>query len=167
MQTTFFEKQDINLALYQPEIPQNTGTLMRLCACMSITLNIIHPCGFVWDDRRLRRAGMDYMDITTVHHHTSWEIFLENIKINGNRLILLDAKAEMPYTDFSFQRRDILMLGQESAGVPEDIFKAIPHRLRIPMAPNRRSLNVSLAAAMVVGEALRQMNSFSIRLQKS
>jgi len=166
MPTTSFKEQGMHLALYQPEIPQNTGTLMRLCACMGITLSIVHPCGFVWDDRRLRRAGMDYMDIATVHHHTSWEIFLEDVKINGNRLILLDAKAEVPYTDFSFQKGDILMLGQESAGVPGDVFKAIPHRLRIPMVPNCRSLNISLAAAMVVGEALRQMNSFSIRLQK-
>lgn len=147
----------MHLALYQPEIPQNTGTLMRLCACMGISLNIIHPCGFVWDDRRLRRAGMDYMDTATVHHHASWKVFLEDIEVNSNRLILLDAKAESLYTDFSFQSGDILLLGQESAGVPEDIFQAIPHRLRIPMAPNCRSLNVSLAAAMVVGEALRQL----------
>jgi tRNA (cytidine/uridine-2'-O-)-methyltransferase len=147
----------VHLALYQPEIPQNTGTLMRLCACMGISLNIIHPCGFVWDDRRLKRAGMDYMDIATVHHHTSWESFLMTIKLNDNRLILLDAKAERPYTDFSFQQGDILLLGQESSGVPEDIFQSIPHGLRIPMVPGCRSLNVSLAATMVVGEALRQL----------
>lgn len=148
----------MHLALYQPEIPQNTGTLMRLCACVGISLNIIHPCGFVWDDRRLRRAGMDYMDIATVRHHASWEIFLKEIKTTGhNRLILLDAKAETPYTDFSFQEGDMLLLGQESAGVPEDIFQTIPHRLRIPMVPGCRSLNVSLAAAMVIGEALRQL----------
>ncbi len=157
----------MRLALYQPEIPQNTGTLMRLCACMGITLNIIHPCGFVWDDRRLRRAGMDYKDIATVHHHTSWEIFLKEVKINDHRLILLDAKAETPYTDFSFQQGDILLLGQESAGVPKDIFESIPHRLGIPMAPECRSLNVSLAAAMVVGEALRQTNSLSSKINTS
>jgi tRNA (cytidine/uridine-2'-O-)-methyltransferase len=147
----------VHLALYQPEIPQNTGTLMRLCACMGISLNIIHPCGFIWDDRRLKRAGMDYMDIATVQHHASWESFLKHIKLNDNRLILLDAKAEIPYTDFSFQEEDILLLGQESSGVPEDIFQSIPYRLRIPMVSGCRSLNVSLAATMVVGEALRQL----------
>jgi len=156
----------MHLALYQPEIPQNTGTLMRLCACMGISLNIIHPCGFVWDDRRLRRAGMDYRDIATVHHHTSWEDFLKNVKTNDHRLILLDAKAETPYTDFSFQNRDILLLGQESVGVPEDIFEMIPCRLHIPMAPECRSLNVSLAAAMVVGEALRQLMLISRSIQQ-
>ncbi len=147
----------MHLALYQPEIPQNTGTLMRLCACMGINLNIIHPCGFVWEDRHLRRAGMDYMDIATVHHHTSWETFQEEVRKKSQRLILLDAKAETLYTNFSFQSGDVLLLGQESAGVPEDIFQTTPHRLRIPMTPGCRSLNVSLAAAMVVGEALRQL----------
>lgn len=134
---------------------------MRLCACMGITLNIIHPCGFIWDDRRLKRAGMDYMDIAAVHHHASWEIFLAHIQANNNRLILLDAKAEIPYTDFSFQEGDILLLGQESSGVPEDIFQSIPHRLRIPMMPGCRSLNISLAASIVVGEALRQLTLIS------
>jgi tRNA (cytidine/uridine-2'-O-)-methyltransferase len=100
---------------------------------------------------------MDYMDIATVHHHISWEIFLKKLEANNSRIILLDAKAETPYTNFSFQQGDILLLGQESAGVPEGVFKAIPHRLRIPMAPECRSLNVSLAAAMVIGEALRQL----------
>lgn len=156
----------MHLALYQPEIPQNTGTLMRLCACMGINLNIIHPCGFVWDNRRLRRAGMDYMDIATVHHHTSWEIFLQSAGTNNHRLILLDAKAETPYTNFSFQHGDILLLGQESAGVPEDVFQSIPHRLRIPMVPACRSLNVALAAAIVVGEALRQLKLTSRSTQQ-
>ena len=156
----------MHLALYQPEIPQNTGTLMRLCACMGISLNIIHPCGFVWDDRRLRRAGMDYRDIATVHHYTSWTDFQNEIKNKESRLILLDAKAETPYTDFSFQNGDILLLGQESAGVPEDVFETTPYRLRIPMAPECRSLNVSLAAAMVVGEALRQLMLISRSIQQ-
>lgn len=150
----------MRLALYHPEIPQNTGTLMRLCACMRINLDIIHPCGFVWDDRRLRRAGMDYMDIASVHHHTSWETFYSWAENESHRLILLDAKGEISYTDFSFQGGDILMMGQESVGVPEIIFQEIPQRLCIPMAPSCRSLNVSLAAAMVVGEALRQLNLF-------
>jgi tRNA (cytidine/uridine-2'-O-)-methyltransferase len=151
----------MRLALYQPEIPQNTGTLMRLCACMGINLDIIHPCGFVFDDRRLRRAGMDYTDISTVQHHTSWEVFYAWSLEEKYRLILLDAKAEIPYTGFSFQERDILVMGQESCGVPKDVFHLIPQRLVIPMVPNCRSLNVSLAASMVVGEALRQINIYT------
>ena len=147
----------MRLALYHPEIPQNTGTLMRLCACMSISLDIIHPCGFVFDDRRLRRAGLDYTDRTAVHHHTTWEAFHAWARNENHRIILLDAKAEIPYTDFSFQTGDILLMGQESSGVPEDVFQAIPQRLCIPMAPHCRSLNVSLAAAMVIGEGLRQL----------
>lgn len=147
----------MRLALYQPEIPQNTGTLMRLCACMGICLDIIHPCGFVWEDRRLRRAGMDYMDMAAVHHHNSWAEFSKEISLRNRRLILLDGKAETPYTDFVFKKGDVIMMGQESCGVPEDVFKEIPHRLQIPMIPNCRSLNVSLAAAMVVGESIRQL----------
>ncbi|MDF3033922.1 MAG: trmL [Alphaproteobacteria bacterium] len=148
----------MRLALYQPEIPQNTGTLMRLCACLDIQLDIIHPCGFVWNDRHLRRAGMDYAERAAVRHHTSWEAFHAWAKNEPHRLILLDAKADIPYTYFSFQEKDILMMGQESSGVPEDVFQSIPERLLIPMAPGCRSLNVSLAAAMVAGEALRQLN---------
>lgn len=147
----------MRLALYHPEIPQNTGTLMRLCACMGISLDIIHPCGFVWDDRRLRRAGMDYMDIACVKHHTTWEAFDFWATEAKHRILLLDAKAQTPYTEFSFQSEDILLMGQESSGVPDEIFQQIPQRLLIPMVPNCRSLNVALSAAMVVGEALRQL----------
>lgn len=149
----------MRLALYQPEIPQNTGTLMRLCACMGLHLDIIHPCGFVFDDRRLRRAGMDYADIATVQHHTTWDKFYGWAQAANHRIILLDAKADMPYTNFSFQSNDILLMGQESSGVPKDIFHLIPQRLLIPMVAQCRSLNVSLAAAMVVGEGMRQLNT--------
>ena len=103
----------MRIALYQPEIPQNTGTLMRLCACMSINLDIIHPCGFVWNDRHLRRAGMDYTDIAVVHHHISWEAFL-TWSAENHRLVLLDTKGEIPYTGFTFQENDILIGGRES-----------------------------------------------------
>lgn len=150
----------MRLALYQPEIPQNTGTLMRLCACMGISLDIIHPCGFAWNDRHLRRAGMDYMDMAAVHHHTHWDAFHGWTARESYRLILLDTKAETPYIDFPFQNKDILVAGQESRGVPEDIFQFIPNRVYIPMAPHCRSLNVSLAAAMVIGEGMRQLNEF-------
>lgn len=150
----------MRLAFYQPEIPQNTGTLMRLCACMGISLDIIHPCGFAWNDRHLRRAGMDYADIAAVHHHTHWEAFYDWTIKDSHRLILLDTKAETPYIDFPFQKKDILVAGQESRGVPEDIFQSIPNRVCIPMAPHCRSLNVSLAAAMVIGEGMRQLKEF-------
>jgi tRNA (cytidine/uridine-2'-O-)-methyltransferase len=148
----------MRLALYHPEIPQNTGTLMRLCACLDLSLDIIHPCGFVFDDRRLRRAGMDYADVAIVQHHTSWEAFYAWALDEKKRIILLDSKAETPYTDFAFQGTDILLMGQESSGVPEEIFDLLPHRLLIPMVPGSRSLNVSLAAAMVTGEAIRQLS---------
>ena len=146
----------MRIALYQPEIPQNTGSLMRLCACMGICLDIIYPCGFVWNDRHLRRAGMDYADIAVVRHHTSWEVF-QNWSIQENyRPVLLDTKGEIPYTDFSFQTNDILIAGQESTGVPEAVFQEIPYRLAIPIAKNCRSLNLAIATAMVLGEGLRQ-----------
>ena len=113
----------MRLALYHPEIPQNTGTLMRLCACMGMSCaDIVHPTGFVWDDRRLRRAGLDYADIAAVHHHTSWGAFYTWSKNEKRRLILLDTKAEIPYTDFSFQNNDILMVGQEKPPVFQKIF---------------------------------------------
>lgn len=145
----------MRIALYQPEIPQNTGTLMRLSACLSIHLDIIHPSGFLWDDRKLKRAGMDYIDIACVQHHTSWETFLAWAKQENHRIVLLDTHGEESYTDFSFHQNDILLMGKESSGVPQEIYQQIPVRLHIPMAPTCRSLNVSLAAAMVVGEALR------------
>ena len=133
---------------------------MRLCACMSIGLDIIHPCGFVFEDRHLRRAGMDYADKAAVNHHASWEIFYQWAQNSGRRLVLLDTKGGKPYPAFSFQALDILVLGQESSGIPVDIFQAIPQSVMIPMSENCRSLNVSLAAAMVVGESLRQLNLF-------
>lgn len=150
----------VRLALYQPEIPQNTGTLMRLGACLNISLDIIHPCGFVWNDRHLRRAGMDYVDIATVHHHDSWPAFLAWMHHEQHRLILLDTKGETPYTEFGFQEGDILLMGQESSGVPKEVFQEISHRLYIPMASGCRSLNVALAAAMVIGESFRQLKLF-------
>lgn len=144
----------MRLALYQPEIPQNTGTLMRLGACVGVGIDIIEPCGFIWDDARLKRAGMDYMDLANVKRHPSWEEF--SCKIAPSRLILLDTKATLDYLDFKFQPSDILMVGQESDGVPHDVFNACPHRLKISMLSGVRSLNVAIAASMVLGEALRQ-----------
>jgi len=144
----------MRLALYQPEIPQNTGTLMRLGACMGVGIDVIEPCGFIWDDARLKRAGMDYMELANVIRHPSWEEFLG--QTNLSRLILLDTKATINYLDFTFHPSDILMVGRESDGVPDDVFKACPHALKISMSENTRSLNVAIAASMVLGEALRQ-----------
>lgn len=149
----------MHLALYQPDIPQNTGTLMRLCACLGVELHIIEPCGFVFSDRHLKRAGMDYLDQVALTRHASWEAFRETTA--GQRLVLLTTKGATPYTDFSFKPNDILLLGRESAGVPDEIHAAADARLLIPMAPGFRSLNVALSGAMVLGEALRQTNSFS------
>lgn len=148
-------KVKLRLALYQPDIPQNTGAMMRLCACLGAGLDIIEPCGFVLDDKKVRRAGMDYIDHLSTTRHASWEKFLE--QVGSRRIVLLTTKSAMPYTDFAFRDDDILMVGRESAGVPEDVHARADARIVIPMAPGLRSLNVALSAAMVMGEAVRQI----------
>lgn len=153
----------MRLALYQPDIPQNTGTMMRLAAALNIPLDLIEPCGFVLDDKRFRRAAMDYMQKLDFTRHQSWENFYqETITTPKRRLILLSTKASVPYTDFSFQTGDVLMVGRESAGVPDDVHNQADHRVLIPMAQGLRSLNVAVSAAMVLGEALRQTNNFPL-----
>ena len=147
----------IRLALYQPDIPQNAGTLLRLAACCEVPLEIIEPCGFVWSDRRLQRAGMDYTELVHVTRHISWEAFREAIP---GRLLLLTTTGAEVHTEVAFKDGDVLLLGRESAGVPKDVHAAADIRLRIPIAENARSLNVALAGAMVLGEALRQTNGF-------
>lgn len=144
----------IHLALYQPDIPQNTGAAMRLCACLGMTLDIIEPCGFPWDERKIRQSGMDYTDLATVKRHSSWESFRTTYA--GRRLILLTTKGAVPYTQITYQDGDILLAGRESAGVPDDVHNAVDLRALIPMQVGTRSLNVINASAMVVGEALRQ-----------
>ena len=151
----------MRLALYQPDIPQNTGAILRLAACMGVAVDIVEPCGFVLDDRRLRRAGMDYLDGVSVDRHASWEAFLRARRTRheggqGERLVLLTTRASEPYHRFRFRPGDTLLLGRESAGVPERVRAAADDEATIPMAPGMRSLNVALAAAMVLGEALRQ-----------
>jgi tRNA (cytidine/uridine-2'-O-)-methyltransferase len=149
----------VRLALYQPDIPQNTGAMMRLAACLGVPLDIIEPCGFILDDRRLRRAGMDYIDHLEMKRHASWDRFASGTnraETNTGRLVLLTTRASVPYLDFAFQPGDTLLLGSESAGVPVEVADAVDARIRIPMKPGLRSLNVALAAAMVLGEALRQ-----------
>lgn len=145
----------IRLALYQPDIPQNTGAAMRLCACLGAGLDIIEPCGFPWDERRIRRAGMDYVEAADIRRHESWDAF-RGAYGGTRRLILMTTKAAIPYTDFAFRPDDLLLAGRESAGVPDEVHDAAAARLVIPMRPGLRSLNVVNACAMVVGEALRQ-----------
>ncbi len=145
----------INLALFQPEIPQNTGAAMRLTACMGIPLDIIEPTTFVWDDAKIRRSAMDYIDFVNLKRHSNWESF--RTSYSGRRIILLTTKSDQSYLDFTFQSGDILLAGQESAGVPEHVHNSCDARLTIPMASGLRSMNVVNACAMVVGEALRQV----------
>ncbi len=147
----------MRLALYQPDIPQNTGTMLRMAMCLNLAVDIIEPCGFVFSDRQLRRAGMDYLGQADVTRHGSWDKFRQAALGGGARLVLLSTRAETPYTDFAFGKDDILMVGRESAGVPDAVFDAADARLTIPMAPGARSLNVAVAAAMVIGEGLRQV----------
>ena len=145
----------MRLALFEPDIPQNTGTLIRLGACLGVAVDIIEPCGFVLSDRRLRRAGLDYLALAHVSRHDSWAAF-DAARPQGARLVLLTTQGTLPYHRFAFAPADIILVGRESAGVPEAVHEAATARLVIPMQPGLRSLNVALAAAMVLGEALRQ-----------
>jgi tRNA (cytidine/uridine-2'-O-)-methyltransferase len=149
----------MRLALFQPDIPQNAGAIVRLGACLGVPVDIIEPCGFVLSDRRLRRAGMDYLDSAALARHESWAAFRASHD-PAARLVLLTTAATMPYHHFAFRRDDTIVLGRESAGVPPEVHAASAARLLIPMRPGMRSLNVALAAAMVLGEALRQTNLF-------
>jgi tRNA (cytidine/uridine-2'-O-)-methyltransferase len=147
----------MRIALYQPDIPQNTGAIMRLAACMGIAVDIVEPCGFVWSDARLRRAGMDYIGHVPLVRHVSWQAYSAAPR---GRLVLLTTRGSQPYTTFDFRPDDTLLLGSESAGVPDPVHAEADARLCIPMVPETRSLNVALAAAMVLGEALRQTDGF-------
>lgn len=148
----------IRLVLYQPDIPQNAGTLFRLCACLGIAADVIEPLGFVLSDAKMKRAGMDYLDQLDMTRHASWSAYLEAAK--DRRRVLLTTKAVIPYHEFDFQNNDSLILGRESAGVPGTVHEDVDARLRIPMVEGLRSINVALAGAMVLGEALRQTGSF-------
>jgi tRNA (cytidine/uridine-2'-O-)-methyltransferase len=150
----------MRLALYQPDIPQNAGTLLRLGACLGIGVDIIEPCGFLFSDSGLRRAGMDYLAAAEYRRHESWATFLAVQKASRARLVLLSSKAAQLYTEFAFAADDVILVGRESAGVPDDVREAVDIALRIPLKPGLRSLNVALAASMVLGEALRQTKGF-------
>jgi tRNA (cytidine/uridine-2'-O-)-methyltransferase len=152
----------MRLALYQPDIPQNAGAIARLAACFGVGLDIIEPCGFVFTDRYLRRAGLDYLAHVAIIRHPSWQAFYASLS-PAARLILLTTQATRSYLDFAFSPSDTLLLGRESAGVPADVHAAAHHRLVIPMRPGMRALNVALAAAIVLGEALRQTGEFPTR----
>lgn len=147
----------MRLALFQPDIPQNTGTMLRLAACLGLAVDIIEPCGFVLSDKRLRRSGMDYLDGVDMTRHISWEHFLERPR---GRIVLLTTKAVTPYTEFSFLADDCLLVGRESAGVPPEVHEQADSQVLVPMTPGFRSLNVAVCAAMVAGEALRQTGGF-------
>lgn len=148
----------MQLALYQPDIPPNVGTILRMAACLNVAVNIIEPCGFPFGEKSFRRAGMDYLDQSKVIRHKSWDIFLDTI--GAARLILLTTKAPEIYTDISYQPDDIILLGRESAGVPDEVHARADKRVVIPMMADTRSLNVALSASMVLGEALRQTKLF-------
>lgn len=146
----------MRMALYQPDIPQNAGTILRLCACLSVEAHIIEPAGFPVSDRHFRRAGMDYLDQVRIQRHVSWAHFEAWRRTDGGRLVLMTTRAARCYLDFRFATTDIVLFGRESAGVPEAVAEAADERLVIPIAPGLRSLNVAMAVAMTLGEALRQ-----------
>lgn len=150
----------MKLALYQPDIPQNTGTILRLAACLGVDVDVIGPTGFDMTDRSLRRAGLDYLEHVTINRHISFNVFMDSVRDQNCRLILLTTHAEDNYTDFEFQENDILMLGRESSGAPDDVHQIVDARLSIPLRKEMRSLNIAVAAGMVLGEALRQTKGF-------
>lgn len=151
------DSQSMRLALYQPDIPQNTGTILRLAACLGVGVDVIGPTGFDMTDRSLRRAGLDYLDHVAISRHETFEQFLAACP---GRLVLLSSHASIPHTEFKFDAADTLLLGRESAGVPEVVHAAASARIRIPMRPGLRSLNIAVASALVLGEALRQTGGF-------
>lgn len=149
----------MRLALYQPDIPQNAGALLRLGAVLGVPVDVIEPAGFALGDRNLRRAGLDYLDKAALVRHASWHAWQDGLGAD-TRIILFTTRAETAYTHFRFAASDVLLFGRESAGVPDEVHGAADHRLLIPMRAGQRSLNVAQAAAMALGEALRQTGGF-------
>lgn len=147
----------MRIALFEPDIPQNTGAIIRLGACLGVPVDIIEPCGFLFSDSGLRRAGMDYLELAAVTRHPSWDRFLAS---RQGRIVLMTTKAPVAYPAFSFRETDIILLGRESAGVPDTVHDTADARLRVPLRPDLRSLNVAMTAAIVIGEALRQTGGF-------
>jgi tRNA (cytidine/uridine-2'-O-)-methyltransferase len=149
----------MRIALLQPDIPQNTGTILRLCACLGVEAHIVEPAGFPVTDRAFLRAGMDYLDQVTIVRHASWEAFETWRRTAGLRLVLFTTRATVSYLDHRYRDDDILLFGRESAGAPDDVHAAADARLTIPMRQDLRSINVAMACAMALGEALRQTRS--------
>jgi len=152
----------MRIALYEPDIPQNTGTILRLCACLGLPADIIEPAGFPVTDRAFRRAGMDYLDQVEIIRHVSFADFDDWLRSQGLKLVLFTTAATRSYLDHTFTGDEVLLFGRESAGVPEAVHKAADSRLRIPIRAGLRSLNVAMAVAMVAGEALRQTGASRI-----
>jgi len=146
--------------LYQPDIPQNAGTLLRLAACLGVAADIVEPAGFPVSDRAFRRAGLDYLEKVSIVRHASFAAFDARRRAEGGRLVLLTTRAETSYLDARFAPDDVLMVGRESAGAPAEVHDAADLRVAVPMLPDLRSLNVAIAAAMVLSEALRQTGLF-------
>jgi tRNA (cytidine/uridine-2'-O-)-methyltransferase len=157
----------MRLALYQPDIPQNTGTILRLCGCLGIEAHIIEPAGFPSTDRAFRRAGMDYLEAVAITRHDSWQHFETWRRREACRVVLFTTQASKSYLDFDFAPDDVLLFGRESAGAPEAVHAAADVRLLIPMRPGMRSLNVAMAAALAAGEALRQTGGMPVARGKA
>ena len=151
----------VDLALYQPDIAQNTGTLLRLGACLGVTVHVIHPTGFPFSRRELKRGGLDYLEHAEIVEHDSYDHFDRWRRETARRLVLLTTKSSQSAYTFTYTEGDIIMLGRESAGVPEAVATASDARIRIPMRSGMRSINVAVAGAMILGEALRQTNAFA------
>ena len=147
-------KDQLKIALFEPDIPQNTAAIIRTCACLGAKLEIIEPCGFLLSDKRFKRVVMDYMDEKDVKFYQSADIFLETKK--NQRIILMTTKASISYTEFKFEKNDTILFGRESAGVPEKIHRLIKNRLKIPMEDNKRSLNLASSVAIMLAECLKQ-----------
>jgi tRNA (cytidine/uridine-2'-O-)-methyltransferase len=155
-----FRAATMPIALFEPDIPQNTGTILRLAACFGIEAHLIEPAGFPVSDRAFRRAGMDYLDAVKLMRHASWDAFDAWRRAQDLRLVLFTTRATTSYLDHRYEAGDILLFGRESAGVPDQVHAAAEVRLRIPMRAGLRSLNVAMTCAMAVGEALRQTGGF-------
>lgn len=150
----------LHLALYQPDIPQNAGTILRMAACLSVAVEIIEPAGFDVSDRHLRRSGLDYLEHVAITRHRSWDAFAQWRRESGTRLVLATTAGALPYTEFAFRDGDCILMGRESAGVPDAVHEAADARIVVPIRFGLRSLNVAVAAAMILGEGLRQTGGF-------
>lgn len=156
MNDTNLPQKDISIAMFQPDMPQNVGAAMRLSACMDAPLHIIEPCGFIWKEKEFRRTGMDYMQFVELTRHISWRAFLDNLG-GERRIILMTTKGATPLYSFEFQKGDIILLGRESSGAPDDVHERADARIVIPMHGQARSLNIVNSASIALGEAIRQL----------